>query len=178
MILHLKPIEANEILFQMLEKRGVIRRLKPTRDRIKVNKGDSAYKEIYHSDEKFGAHKLIAVTTNNHIPTKFVYHNDREEFLIIDHHESEALVLIVANDEAAVMNQKIETKSLSEADFTAVILPKNHPEYSFFTMNPKFAHTEVCLIESDNPPSFYVTEALNIDEIPLDLMTYKLRIDG
>lgn len=177
MILHLNPIEANEVLFQELEIRGVIRRLKPTRDRIKVNKGDSAYKEIYHSDKKYGAHKLIAVTTNNHIPLKFVYHNDREEFLIIDHPESEALVLIVANEEAEAMNQKVKTKMLSASDFTAVILPKNHPEYSFFTMNPKFAHTEVCLVESENPPSFYVTESLDIDEISLDLKSYKLRID-
>ncbi len=177
----LKPIEATEELFVGLESQGIITRICPGHDVISLKEGESDYKEVYHTAAQFGSHKLIAVTINNSQPVKFVYHSEREDFLLIDHVESEILILTISKLKYDALQMKIDNKTLIKDDFISIKCKKNDPFLSFFTMNPYFAHTETCLkeshIEVGKPPSFYVTEPLNIDEKAIDFGDYQLRID-
>lgn len=176
MEIKIKPIPSSELIFMRLEEKGVITRICPGHDPISVPMGDADYKEVYHTDIKFGSHKLISVTVNSKQPSKFVYHSAKEDFLLIDYEHTEKLILTVALYKEDIINEKIRNKTISEDDFMAIICEKNHPFFSFFTMNPGFAHTETCHIEGNNPPSFYVTEPHNIDEISIDFADYSLVI--
>lgn len=177
----IKPVDATEELFVALESQGIITRICPGHDVIGLKEGEADYKEVYHTAAQFGPHKLIAVTTNNSQPLKFVYHSEREDFLLIDQLEAEALILTISKLKSNELEMKIRNRTIASEDFIAIICKKNDPYLSFFTMNPYFAHTETCLKESHKnngkPPSFYVSEPLDIDEKAIDFGDYQLRID-
>lgn len=71
----------------------------------------------------------------------------------------------------------LDSGCLSPSDFKAIRCKKNDPYASFFTMNPFYAHVETCSECSENPPSFYVTESQKLDEKPIALKGYTLKID-
>jgi hypothetical protein len=177
MKINLKPILATPSIMEGLEKKGIITRLRPGAHELQANKGVSTHKSLYESDDKFGPHKLITVTINSCHPERFLYHNDNEDFMILDHLDREALVITIAVDHYDLLNQKIKNKTLSSSDFISLILEPNNPEISFFTMHKGYAHVETCLLESEKPPSFYVSECRDLDENFIDFKTYQLDIE-
>lgn len=172
----LTPVQATVDVMESLEAHGVITRLGPAKHRLSVNRGESKWRELYAADSQFGPHKLICVTINDRLPRNFVYHSVPEEFLLIDDPRATPLILTVSLLTKDELEQKIQLKTVTSADFLALQCVPNHPELSFFTMNPFYPHVETCLLESESPPSFYVTESKNIDEMPIRFETYQLTI--
>lgn len=174
----IKPIPCTIEIMDMLESRGIINRLCPGHDTLEVEKGKSRHETLYSSDEAFGPHKLICVTINSVEPTNFLYHNDAEDFLLIDFPHTEELILTISLDKKDVLIRKIEEGVLEASDFISIICNKNDPYTSFFTMNKEYAHVETCMRASEHPPSFYVTESRDLDENMIDLKSYKLIIEN
>lgn len=177
MEIRLKPVEGTVEVMADLESRGVIRRLFPGKDRLLLESGESKWKEVYAANEVYGAHKLIAVTINSLEPSNFVYHSDAEDFILLDDWNARDLILTVALEPYEKIQEKIDSGCLSPSDFKAIRCKKNDPYASFFTMNPFYAHVETCSECSENPPSFYVTESQKLDEKPIALKGYTLKID-
>lgn len=177
MKLKMKPIQATVCIMDMLEEKGIITRLRPGAHVLKAPRGVSVHESVYECEEKFGPHKLITVTINSCQPQRFLYHNDNEDFMILDHDDKEKLVITIALEEHNTLKEKIKSKTLSSDDFISLILEANNPEISFFTMHKGYAHVETCLVESDNPPSFYVSESRDLDENFIDFKTYQLNIE-
>lgn len=177
MTLVLKPQPVTEAIMNMLERKGVITRICPGHDPLKTPKGTSKFESVYETHEKWGPHKLICVTINTTKPTNFLYHSDKEDFILIDFVETAPLILTMSLHTKDILNEKIHNGQLSEADFISIICEKNNPYLSFFTMNPYFAHVETCLYESECPPSFYVSEPRDLDENLIALKDYALEIN-
>ncbi|GAU77871.1 hypothetical protein [Fusibacter sp. 3D3] len=177
MKLVLEPIPVTEEILLNLENRGIINRICPGHDPLSVQLGESKFDTVYQTDAKWGPHKLICVTINKAEPVNFLFHSDREDFMLIDFEDTAPLVLTMCLHSKDILNDKIQSGTLSEQDFISIICAKNHLFFSFFTMNPYFAHVETCLSESDKPPSFYVSEPRDLDENLIDLGKYTLEIN-
>ncbi|MBI9012463.1 MAG: hypothetical protein JEZ08_09575 [Clostridiales bacterium] len=173
----LKPLQVSEEILDRLEQLGVISRIKPGKHILETEKGESKHETVYGCDDHYGPHKLICVTINNSKPTNFLYHNDNEDFMLIDLNNRAGLVITMALVEHRILEQKIENNTIDSKDFISVIFEPNDAFTSFFTMNKGFAHVETCLFESDAPPSFYVAESRDLDENHIDFKGYQLRIE-
>jgi len=173
----LKPIQVTEEILDSLERLDVISRIKPGKHLLETKKGESKHETIYACEDQYGPHKLICVTINNSKPTNFLYHNDNEDFMLIDLKGRTGLVITMALIEHQLLEEKIENNIITSDDFISVIFEPNNPNTSFFTMNKGFAHVETCLKESDVPPSFYVAESRDLDENHIDFKGYQLRIE-
>jgi hypothetical protein len=176
MKLIVKPVKATEELMAMLEEKKVITRIWPGHDHIDVQKGESKFKTVYSTENRFGTHKLIYVTINGTEPKNFLYHSDREDFMLIDRAGTGELLLTVSLCHKDELNRKIEAGTLAADDFVSVICEANNPYLSFFTMNAYYPHVETCRMPSDNPPGFYVGEPRDLDENLIDFKDYQLVI--
>lgn len=174
----LEPVDATAEVMLALEAKGVIRRICPGKDVLAVEKGESRWVEVYSAGEKFGPHKLIAVTINSAQPQCFSYHSDAEDFMLIDRPGTADLILTVALCRNPELEAKIRDGLLSAEDFIAIRCKSNDPQTSFFTMNPYFAHVETCFVESESPPSFYVGESKHLDENHVDFMNFTISIQS
>jgi len=176
MNIDLKIHKCTEDKMKLLESKGVISRLTPGGHLLNVGHNESRHETIYASEERFGPHKLICVTINKDNYDRFLYHNENEEFLLLDRVESTPLIMLFALCSNEALELKIKNRSLGEEDFLVMEMVNNDPNLSFFTMNKRFAHVEMCHSISDQPPSFYVTESRDIDECFIDFKEYELRI--
>jgi hypothetical protein len=172
-----KPIKATESLMAFLEEKKIITRICPGHDPLMTPKGEARCETVYSTNLQFGPHKLICVTINTIEPKNFLYHSDKEDFMLIDKIGSTELILTVCLHQKDELLQKIEANTLSANDFVSVICEANNPYLSFFTMNAYYPHVETCRSVSDNPPSFYVGEPRDLDENLIDFKSYQLVID-
>ena len=177
MKLVVKPIKATESLMAFLEGKKVITRICPGHDQLNTQKGESRCETVYSTNPQFGPHKLICVTVNTTEPRNFLYHSDKEDFMLIDKLGTAELILTVSLLHKDELLQKIETNTLSAEDFVSVICEMNDAHLSFFTMNPYYPHVETCRASSENPPSFYVGEPRDLDENLIDFKNYQLTIE-
>ncbi len=144
MHLILPPIEMTPAVMQDLEDRGLILRLAPGRFAPQVNHDEPAPTLVYCSSEEFGPHKLIACSLNTTEAVKnFVYHPDREEFLLIGDPASKPSYLVVSLLKKEAFEAKARAGQLTQADFVALRMKFNDPQVSFFTMNAFVPHGEV-----------------------------------
>lgn len=177
MKLVIKPIKATESLMDFLEGKKVITRICPGHDQLTVLKGESRCETVYSTNPQFGPHKLISVTINTAEPRNFMYHSDKEDFMLVDKPGKTELILTVSLCHKDELLQKIEANTLSADDFVSVICEANNPYLSFFTMNPYYPHVETSRIPSESPPSFYVGEPRDLDENLIDFKSYQLVIE-
>jgi hypothetical protein len=177
MKLIVRPVKATEALMAYLEERKVITRICPGHDTLNTGIGESRCDTVYSTDSRFGPHKLICVTINTSEPRNFMYHSDKEDFMLIDKPGTAGLILTVSLYHKDELLQKIETGSLTSEDFISMICEANDPYLSFFTMNPYYPHVETCRTPSENPPSFYVGEPRDLDENLIDFKDYQLSIE-
>ncbi len=173
----LNPIPVSREVIDKLNAIGVISSRRPGENILDVKKGESKHETIYSCDNKFGPHKLICVTINSTEAKNFLYHNDAEDFMLIDHTDRTELIITMCLIKKDELNLKIRNKTFSKEDMISVIFKPNDPYLSFFTMNKEYAHVETCMFESDKPPSFYVAESRDLDENLIDLKEYKLIIE-
>lgn len=175
----IEPVVCTKKVMEELEEMGIIRLLSPGRDLLDVATGESSHRTIYSADDKFGPHKLICVTINSTEPRNFLYHNDTEDFMLIDSPGTADLILTISLLKYSELNKKIDDGTVSKDDFISIRCNKNDPYTSFFSMNKYFPHVETVLDTGENPPSFYVGESRDLDENPIDFKNYSLVIqDG
>lgn len=172
-----KPVKASEELMAFLEEKKIITRICPGHDVLDVRRGEARCETVYSTAPKYGPHKLICVTINTTEPRNFLYHSDKEDFMLIDKHGTTDLILTVSLCHKDELIKKINTGTISEEDFLAIICEKNNPSLSFFTMNAYYPHVETCKTPSDCPPSFYVGEPRDLDENLIDFGDFELAID-
>lgn len=176
MKLGIKVVDMSEEIMDMLESKDLIERLKPGKHGKSVEIGKSDHYSLYESDDRFGPHKIISVTINSTKPDNFLYHNENEEFWLIDSNDKEKLLILMALEKKDSLIKKIQNKTISEEDFIAIRCKVCDPYLSFFIMKKHVAHVELVERESVSPPSFYVTESRDIDENIIDLSAYEIDI--
>ncbi|MDR0719195.1 MAG: hypothetical protein LBF78_06120 [Treponema sp.] len=174
--INLKPVEMTPQVMDELEKRGLIMRLCPKHDELDAAPGETLWKLLYEPKEGYGPHRLITVTVNREEFAGFGAHPDNEEFWLIGDSDTQPMYLAVSLLGEAELAVKIAAGTLTETDFIALRVKYNDPEVSFFVMRAGIPHGEAIVDCGKKPPSFYVTESLNL---PLDLTAfgnYELKI--
>ncbi len=174
--INLHPIEMTPDIMQMLEDKGLIFRLYPGHHAVDVKEGDILEPTLYDGDQRFGPHKLIALTMNRHIFDSFGYHPDNEEFLLIGNPDTKPLYLLVALCMKTDLEAKINNKELTDEDFITLQLKYNDPEVSFFTMRKYVPHGEAVGFSDAHPPSFYVTRSDGFDVELINMGSYEFRL--
>lgn len=167
---------ANEDIMKKLEKLGVIERLIPPLDLLDINEGEVRIRKIYSSDNKYGGHMLLFVNMND-TKSELNYHPDNEEVFLFNPSEIKPLIFIFANENYLKIEEKIKREELRDNDFTAVEIPFNNPNLSFFTVNKAFPHYEITIPGSKRSPSFWVTESNELPMIILDLKNYNIIVN-
>ena len=172
----MKPVDMTSEVMQDLEGRGLIKMLRPGGHKLEANAGETLGESIYESADKFGPHKLIAVTVNRKEFAGFATHPDNEEFLLIGDAKTKPMFLAVAYDMREKFEEKVKTGRLRPEDLVLLRCKYNDPEVSFFVMLKDVPHGEA-ITEANLPPaSFYVTESR---DLPLDLVEmrkYRLQV--
>jgi hypothetical protein len=168
-ILNLKPVEMTGQIMVDLERKGLIMRLCPGHDELDAPRGETLWKLIYEPKEEYGPHRLITVTVNREEFAGFGTHPDNEEFWLIGDSDTQPMYLAISFLDAEALSEKINAGTLEENDFIALRIKYNDPSVSFFVMRAGVPHGEAILDRGRRPPSFYVTESLNL---PLNLTRF------
>ncbi|MDR2426176.1 MAG: hypothetical protein LBD46_03205 [Endomicrobium sp.] len=79
----LKPKKASLDLFLSLEKKKLIRLIRPLKKTVETKIKTGSVGRFYTSSSKFGAHTLMSVGKRNE-EIKFSCHDDNEDFLLIN----------------------------------------------------------------------------------------------
>ena len=172
----MKPIDMTPDVMQDLEDRGLIIRLRPGGHAPDADAGETLDESIYESNDKFGPHKLIAVTVNREEFAGFATHPDNEEFLLIGNPATKPMYLAVAQCLGKEFEEKVKTGSLRPEDLVLLRCKYNDPEVSFFVMVRDVPHGEA-IVEADLPPAtFYVTESRDLPLDVVEMRKYRLKV--
>ena len=160
-----------------LERRGLIIRLRPGGHDLAAEPGETLGESIYETADRYGPHKLIAVTVNRAEFAAFGTHPGNEEFLLLGNPDSQPMYLAVALCLRPEFEEKVKTGRLTADDFVMIECRYNDPEASFFVMRADVPHGEAIVPVAGKPaPSFYVTESRDLPLDVIDLRKYRLRV--
>jgi hypothetical protein len=172
----MQTYKINPKIVTMLEKEGYISLIKSRRPLTSLKQDTIEVEHIYECND-FGGHKLISVGINVNWPKYFHYHPEREDLFLISNEETKPLKLAFAYDKTQRFMEKLESKTLTASDFFIVEMVYNHPELSFFTINPYVVHGEFTTSGSTANPKIFVTEPSNLDTnfIDIDIIKDKFK---
>jgi hypothetical protein len=158
-IISLSPIKMTPELLSGLEKRGLVRTLRPTKKIIATRAKTGAVDTFYASEPENGTHKLLCIGKRS-TQIKLSYHTDNEEFILVNttRYHFKPLYLIIGLHKSKVMEQKFRDMTITAADFMAIELEYNNPFTCFFTLLKHTVHCEVTTSGNGMHPIFFVTE--------------------
>ncbi|MFA7073751.1 MAG: hypothetical protein WC234_01015 [Endomicrobiaceae bacterium] len=159
-IINLKPVKSSAKIFNILEKRSLIKTFKPTKKALSTKTKTGAVDILYTSKKEFASHRLMCIGKRNKT-VQLCYHLDNEDFIFLNPSkiDFQKLFLVFALDKIDVFEKKLSKNILKDSDFIALEIIYNNPEMSFFTMLKKTVHCEVVLNENKQHPVFFVTES-------------------
>lgn len=169
-MLRFHPVDASEEVLDLLEKKGCILRMTPDIREKHPELRLDRQATIYQSSPERGAHMMIYVTAAGiHFPC-FGYHEDNEEFLLIEKEGKKPLFLLFSLIGAEELCSRIEAGTVTEADFLCMRCVYNDPYLSFFTVLKGCAHAEGTVeMAGVEAPCFFVTEPSDIGFTRIDL---------
>lgn len=170
-------LDASEEVFKLLEEKNLLKRFFNSAGSVDLKEKSYNVKTIYHTNEKFGGHKLICVNYNLSEP-QIGFHNEKEDFLLISDNPGKYknLYLLICMHKLVELENKINNNEITDKDFIIIKLKFNDPNLSFFTMNEKVPHCELVKKNSDKKyPYFYVTEPTKLENISIDLNEYIIK---
>lgn len=164
------PVDASEEVLDLLEQRGCILRMTPDIRTRHPELNLDRQATIYQSSPARGAHMMIYVTAAGiHFPC-FGYHEDNEEFLLIEKEGTRPLFLLFSLIHHDELKRKIDEGTVTEDDFICMRCVFNDPYLSFFTVLKGCAHAEGTIeAEGLEVPHFFVTEPSDIGFTRIDL---------
>jgi hypothetical protein len=168
-VIYLTPVEITGQIMDDLERKGLIMRLCPGHDELNTPHGETLWKLLYEPKEGYGPHRLISVTVNREEFAGFGTHPDNEEFWLLGDSNTQPMYLVISFLTVESLMEKINDGTLEENDFIALHIKYNDPQVSFFVMCAGVPHGEAIVDRDKRPPSFYVTESLNL---PLNLIPF------
>ena len=176
--LDLKTVDITPKLMSFLERRKLVRALKPTAKTLKTRTKTGAVDTFYVSSPKYGSHKLICVGKRS-TEIKMSYHPDNEDLIIAGPTGSnyKPLILILGLQKSGILERKARSGKLESADFLALRLKYNDFETGLFTLLKETVHCEVTLPGKGQHPVFFVGEPSRLKIQYLGLAGYKLRLD-
>lgn len=174
--LRIKVRPMTQDVIEILEGKGLIRRLMPTQKVLSTPEKEIGVEYLYSTDVKFGPHMMICVGFNRSI-VDMAYHSDKEDFILINEgREQKPLILVIGLHSEEKFQKLVSTGQLTEDDIWAIELKFNDPDISFFTMNGFTPHCEWTTPGVGPASIFYVSEPRNLDANHINMDDYHLKI--
>jgi hypothetical protein len=158
-ILKLKPVKCTRKIMDDLEKKKLIKLLRPTKKVLRAPARKGVVDAFYKAGRKSGPHMLMCIGKSESKP-EMSYHSECEEVLLIKQpeHKTKPLFLLIALEKYAKIKRKIDNNTLRSRDFMLIKLRYNDPEISFFTILKNTFHCELTSKTMGTSPYFFVTE--------------------
>jgi hypothetical protein len=172
--IRLKPVDATAKMFRRLEKRGLIRTLRPTARVLRRTGKNGLVDTIYSSPVEHGTHKLICVRSDNAGRIALNSHPHHEEFLLINNtgRKLKPVMMVIGLRKHNEIEKKARAGSLSAADFLFMRLKYNDHRTSVFTMLKDTPHCEMSEPGAGRPSIFFVSEPTNLPMHHVDMAGY------
>lgn len=173
----LTPLKASLSLFLDLEKKKLIRLIRPDRKTLETKTKTGAVSRFYTSSRESGTHTLMSVGKRTET-VKLSCHDGNEDFLLINPSglKFKKLYLVISLYKKNALLKKIASQTLSSGDFLAVELKFNDPELSFFIMLKNTVHCELTCGGSGQHPVFFVSEPSNLKNGTIKTKNYNIRL--
>lgn len=177
--IRLELVEITPEILSFLEKRNLVKTLKPSPEALRYKKRGCRVEKIYETSPRFGTHKLICVSLNSQ-EIKLSSHPDNEEFIILNTtaHTFKPLYLIIALHKHRILERKARNKNLSADDFIALRLRYNHPQTSIFTLLKDTVHCEITPAGKRTAPVFFVAEPSRLTINYANVSRYAFSLDS
>ncbi|MCX5707556.1 MAG: hypothetical protein NTY14_01025 [Candidatus Omnitrophica bacterium] len=174
-ILKLVPQKATPRILAYLEKKKLIRTLKPPRAVAVSQAKNGAMDTIYCSNPRWGAHKLICVKKNSP-EISLNFHPENEEFIIINNNGTSyrPLCIVMGLLKQKELLKKLREDKLNKDDFIAVVFEHNDHKTCIFTMLSDTVHCEIALPGKGQGPVFFVAEPSRLKLNRFKTRGYKL----
>ena len=160
----LKPVYSCKKIFDLLEKKKLIKPLKPTKKAIATRTKTGTVDILYTSRKTFGGHRLMCIGKRN-TKVQLCYHKDNEDLMFLNpgNIDYKPLYLIFAFDKVDVFLKKLKNNDLKNSDFITVKIMYNNMNLSFFTVLKNTVHCEVTTEGNKKQhPVFFVSESSNL----------------
>ncbi len=175
----LKPVKPSAEVFKSLEKKGLIRTIKPTPKALETKTKTGAVDILYTSKSSFGAHRLMCIGKRNKT-VQLCHHSDNEDFMFLNPSQIDfdALYLVLAVDKFEVFCKKLSKNALKDKDFVTLEAVYDDPRFSFFTMLKGTVHCEVVKDEGKHHPVFFVAESSKLKNNKISHKDIQFIMDG
>jgi hypothetical protein len=173
----LTPVRLSAGVLARLERRGLVRRLRPTRKIMMTRTATGAIEVLHRAPRHSGSHVLIGIGKRSTEP-RLSCHDGGEEFILLNPTNLlfKQLYLIVALDRLPVFRKKCAAGKLTAADLLAIECVFNDPATCVFTMLPAAVHCEVTRPGPGQHPLFYVTEPAGLAQQRVTTPGYRISI--
>lgn len=170
----LKPINATYKILLRLERRGLIRTLRPTARILRRVSANGLVETIYSSPVEHGTHKLICVRSDNAGRIMLNSHPHNEEFMLINNTglKLKPVFMIIGLRKHKEIDRKAKEGSLSAKDFIHLRFKYNDHRTCVFTMLRDSLHCELSEPGPGRPSIFFVSEPTNLPMRHLDTAGY------
>jgi len=176
-LINIKSLKASARTLSSLEKKGLIRVLKPTPKVLNTRTKTGAVDILYGTNPKFGGHCLLGVGKRN-TAIEFSFHPDNEDIILLSPgaERYKPLYFVVSFLKSEKFLAALKKGRLGRKDFAAVELEYNDPETMFFTVLKDTVHCEITVPGPGQHPVFFVTEpsALNMNRIKTNRYQFKI----
>jgi hypothetical protein len=174
----LRPRLATPPRLAALERRNLIRLLRPTRGTLATRTATGAVNRLYTAAPRYGSHMLLCVGKRT-LHIRLTAHPDHEDFILLKPagRAYKPLYLIVALAPRHVLERRARAGTLRAADFAALELMFNDPATCFFTLRAGTVHCEVTRPGPGQHPVFFVSEPSRLPGERIVLPGHTLRIE-
>lgn len=171
----LKPVKSSLSLFKDLEKRKLLKLMRPKKKIVQTKAKTGAVSRFYTSNTKFGAHTLVCVGKRT-TDIRLSWHEDNEDFILINplNLKFKKLFLIISYLKSRDFLIKYNSGKLTEKDLVAIELKFNSPSLSFWTMLKNTVHCEVTETGKKQHPVFFVSEPAKLKDNKLSKKFYNI----
>jgi hypothetical protein len=175
--LFLKPVKATPAAFASLERRNLIRMLRPTPKILATRTKTGAVDVFHRSSPEHGGHMLLGIGKRA-TEIRLSAHPENEEFILINplHRAFKPLYLVVSFDRQQTLERKIKNRTLVARDFAVLELRYNDPATCVFTMLKGTVHCEVTAPGRGMHPVFFVAEPSRMKSARITAPGYRLKI--
>ncbi|MFA5335792.1 MAG: hypothetical protein WC324_02620 [Candidatus Omnitrophota bacterium] len=176
--IRLKPVDATDKIMLRLDRKGLIRTLRPTAKILRRTHRDGLVDTIYSSPVEHGTHKLICIRSDNAARLMLNSHPHHEEFIIINNtgRKLKPVCMILGLIKHKEIERKAKAGKLGAKDFMMLRLKYNDHKTCIFTMLKDTPHCEISEPGKGRPSIFFVSEPTNLPMHYVDLAGYKVEV--
>ncbi|MCL2390005.1 MAG: hypothetical protein FWD54_04350 [Endomicrobia bacterium] len=173
----LNPVKANLKLFEDLEKRKLIKLIRPSKTALETKTKTGAVSRFYVSKPEYGPHVLMCVGKRAQ-NIRLSWHDGNEDFILINpsNLKFKPLYLIISVLKKKFFLKKFYCGKLTGKDLLAVELEFNNPKLSFWTMLKHSVHCEITNSSKGQHPVFFVSEPSKLKDNKLSAKFYDIKV--